>query len=97
MSTRQDPTFGAGLWMFGQFIDRYATDAYGPPVGTLEAIARAGEVGRLALFDITYPFDPGVTTTQVKAALERSSLRAIAVTPAVYSRKFCRGGFTNPD
>ena len=30
--------FGAGIWMFQQFVDRYATDAYGPPVGTLEAI-----------------------------------------------------------
>ena len=33
MSTRQDLTFGAGLWMFGQFVDRYATDCYGPSVG----------------------------------------------------------------
>ncbi len=30
--------FGSGLWMFQQFVDRYATDAYGPPVTTLEAI-----------------------------------------------------------
>jgi xylose isomerase len=90
-------SFGAGLWMFGQFVDRYATDAYGPPVGTLEAIARAGEVGRLSVVDINYPFDRGVTVVQVKAALERAGLRAIAVTPAVYSRTFRRGGFTNPD
>ena len=34
--------FGAGIWLFGQFVDRYATDAYGPPVSTLEAIERAG-------------------------------------------------------
>ena len=50
-------TFGAGLWMFGQFVDRYATDAYGPPVGTLGAIARAAEVGSLSVVDINYPFD----------------------------------------
>ena len=30
-----NPEFGAGIWMFQQFVDRYATDAYGPPVGTL--------------------------------------------------------------
>ena len=36
--------FGAGLWMFQQFVDRYATDAYGPPVSTLEAIERAAAV-----------------------------------------------------
>ena len=32
--------FGAGIWMFQQFVDRYATDAYGPPVSTLQAIAQ---------------------------------------------------------
>src|SRR5688572_20326106 len=90
-------SFGAGLWMFGQFVDRYATDAYGPPVGTLEAIARAGEVGLLSAVDINYPFDPGVTPQQVKAALERAGLRAIAVTPHIYTRRFQSGSFTNPD
>jgi xylose isomerase len=90
-------TFGAGLWMFGQFVDRYATDAYGPPVTTLEAIRRAGEVGSLVALDINYPFEPGVTTKHVKAELERANLRAIAITPAIYTKKYCRGAFTNPD
>ena len=90
-------TFGAGLWMFGQFVDRYATDAYGPPVGTLEAIARAGQVDGLACVDINYPFEPGVTVSQVRSALGSAGLRAIAVTPAIYSRRFQRGCFTNPD
>jgi xylose isomerase len=89
--------FGAGLWMFGQFVDRYATDAYGPPVNTLEAIRRAGEVGSLAVLDVNYPFEPGITTQQVKAELERANLRALAITPAIYTKKFCRGAFTNPD
>ena len=31
MSNKKELVFGAGLWMFGQFVDRYATDAYGPP------------------------------------------------------------------
>lgn len=90
-------SFGAGLWMFGQFVDRYATDAYGPPVGTIEAIARAGQVGSLSVVDINYPFDPGVTAHDVKAALSAAKLRAIAVTPHIYTRKFQRGAFTNPD
>jgi xylose isomerase len=90
-------TFGAGLWMFGQFVDRYATDAYGPAVGTLETIARAGEVGSLSVVDINYPFDPGVTAEDAKDALDAAGLRAIAVTPAIYTRKFQRGAFTNPD
>jgi xylose isomerase len=90
-------TFGAGLWMFGQFVDRYATDAYGPPVGTLAAIERAGQVGDLSVVDINYPFDAGVTTEQVKRALSAVGLRAIAVTPAIYTRRFQKGAFTNPD
>lgn len=90
-------SFGAGLWMFGQFVDRYATDAYGPPVNTLETIARAGEVGSLSVVDINYPFDRGVSVQQVKAALDTAGLRAIAVTPAIYTRRYQRGSFTNPD
>lgn len=90
-------TFGSGLWMFGQFIDRYATDAYGPPVGTLQAIGRAAEVGELSALDINFPFDPDVSVADVKAALHRGSLRAIAVTPHIYTRKYQSGAFTNPD
>lgn len=93
-----DPQFGAGIWMFGQFIDRYATDAYGPPVDTLSAIKRAGQVGDLVALDINYPFsDPSITPAQVKEALERNNLRALAITPAIYTREFQRGSFTNPD
>ena len=89
--------FGAGLWMFGQFIDRYATNAYGPQVGQLEAIERAGEVGELDALDINFPFDPGVSTADVAAALERANLRAHAITPIIYDRAFARGSFTHPD
>ncbi len=90
--------FGAGIWLFGQFIDRYATDAYGPPVGTLEAIERAGRVGALVALDINYPFpEADLTPEQVKATLQRHGLRATAVTPVIYDRRFARGSFTHPD
>jgi xylose isomerase len=97
MSTKQELTFGAGLWMFGQFVDRYATDAYGPPVGVLEAIDRAGAVGDLVALDINYPFDEGVTVDQIRDALAKNRLRCHAITPASYSRKFQKGALTNPD
>jgi xylose isomerase len=97
MSPRQDLTFGAGLWMFGQFVDRYATDAYGPPVGILEAIDRAGAVGDLVALDINFPFDEGVSVDQIRDALARNGLRCHAITPASYSRKFQKGALTNPD
>lgn len=90
--------FGAGLWMFQQFVDRYAADAYGPAVGTLEAIELAAKVGDIKALDINYPFaGENVTAAQVKATLERTGLRAHAITPHLYMREFRRGSFTNPD
>jgi xylose isomerase len=84
--------------MFQQFVDRYATDAYGPPVGTLEAIERAATVGDIKVLDINYPFaGDGVTVEQVHEALRRTGLRAQAITPHLYMRQFQRGSFTNPD
>jgi xylose isomerase len=90
--------FGAGIWLFGQFVDRYATDAYGPPVSTLEAIERAGAVGDLEVLDINYPFsDPDITVEEVQRALEAAGLRAATITPHIYTRDFVAGAFTNPD
>ena len=94
----QNYEFGAGLWMFQQFVDRYATDAYGPPVNTLEAIERAAAVGDIKVLDINYPFaGDDVTVAQVREALQRTGLRAQAITPHLYMREFQLGSFTNPD
>ncbi|GAA3385323.1 sugar phosphate isomerase/epimerase family protein [Cryptosporangium minutisporangium] len=93
-----EPLFGAGIWHFGQYVDRYATDGYGPPVTTLEAIDRAGQVGSLSVVDLTYPFNPvDLPVPDVADALKRNNLRAIAITPEIYTRKFVKGAFTNPD
>ncbi len=93
-----DYEFGAGLWMFQQFVDRYATDAYGPPVNTLEAIERAAQVGDIKVLDINYPFaGEDVTVAQVQETLQRTGLRAQAVTPHLYMREFQMGSFTHPD
>jgi xylose isomerase len=90
--------FGAGIWLFGQFVDRYATDAYGPPVSTLEAIERAGAVGGLEVLDINYPFsDPDITVEEVQRALGAAGLRTWCITPHIYTREFTAGAFTNPD
>ncbi|MCG5218243.1 sugar phosphate isomerase/epimerase family protein [Streptosporangium sp. KLBMP 9127] len=94
----QEPTFGAGIWHFGRYVDRYATDGYGPPVDTLAAIDLAGQVGDLSVVDLTFPFDPpDLPVEEVRAALDRNGLRAIAVTPEIYTRRFVKGAFTNPD
>ena len=35
MSTQK---FGAGIWHFATYVDRYATDGYGPPRSLIEMI-----------------------------------------------------------
>jgi xylose isomerase len=89
--------FGAGIWLFGQFVDRYATDAYGPEVSTLEAIDFAGSVGDIEVLDINYPFTDGVSVSDVRTALERNGISAWCITPHIYTREFRAGAFTNPD
>lgn len=91
------PRFGAGLWHFASYVDRYATDGYAPALTTLEQIDLAGSVGDLSVVDVPYPFTEGVTVAEVKAALERNGLEAIGVTPEIYMRRFRYGAFTNPD
>jgi xylose isomerase len=98
MQQSQEPLYGAGLWHFAQYRDRYATDGYGPHVTTLQAVERAGQVGSLSVVDITYPFDPpDLDVDELAQALKSNGLRAIAVTPEIYTRHFRRGAFTNPD
>lgn len=91
------PRFGAGLWHFASYVDRYAVDGYAPPVTTLEAIALAGSVGELSVVDLNYPFTPGVGLDEVKDALQAAGLSAIGITPEIYLRRWRKGAFTNPD
>ena len=94
----QEPMYGAGIWHFASYVDRYATDGYGDPVTTLEAIDLAGQVGELSVVDLNWPFAPAnLDADTVAAALKEQGLRAIAITPEIYTRKFAKGGFTNPD
>lgn len=97
MSGYTYPKFGAGLWHFANYIDRYAVDGYGPALSTLDQIKLAGSVEDLSYVDVPYPFTEGVTVAQVKKALDQAGLKAIGVTPEIYLRRFSRGAFTNPD
>ena len=45
--------FGAGIWHFATYLDRYATDGYGEPRSVIEAIELAGKVTDLSYVDIT--------------------------------------------
>ena len=50
------------------------------------------------MVDLNWPFAPkDVETADIKAALKRANLEAIAITPEIYNKDFVKGGFTNPD
>ena len=64
--------FGAGIWHFATYVDRYATDGYGEPRTILDAIDFAGTVGDLSVVDLNYPFFGGdFSLGQVDEALRR--------------------------
>ena len=90
--------FGAGIWHFATYVDRYATDGYGPKRSLLEMIDLAGQVDDLSVVDINYPFPGGdVSVSEVKAALAKNNLSVIGITPEIYTRQFSKAAFTNPD
>ncbi len=90
--------YGAGIWHFATYVDRYATDGYGPPRTLLEMIDLAGQVEDLSVVDINHPFPGGgVSVEEVETALKRNNLSVIGITPEIYTRQFAKGAFTNPD
>lgn len=92
-----NPRFGAGLWNFATYVDRYATDRYGEPVSTIGQIELAGQVGELEVVDLNFPFTNGATVDDIKKALAANKLSAIGITPDIVLRRFTKGAFTNPD
>lgn len=95
MSTQR---YGAGIWHFATYVDRYATDGYGEPRTVLDAIELAGRVRDLSVVDLNYPFFGGeFSNEQVGGALEKAGLDVIGITPEIYTRTFSRGSFTHPD
>jgi xylose isomerase len=90
--------FGAGIWHFATYVDRYATDGYGEPRTILDAIRLAGQVKDLSVVDLNWPYFGGqYTDEQVGAALDEQGLQVIGITPEIYTRTFAKGAFTNPD
>ncbi len=90
--------FGAGIWHFATYVDRYATDGYGEPRSVIDAIELAGQVDDLSVVDLNYPFFGGdFSNADVQAALDKADLSVIGITPEIYTRVFAKGAFTNPD
>lgn len=96
MSSNQ--VYGAGIWHFATYVDRYATDGYGEPRSVVDAIDIAGKVKDLSVVDLNYPFFGGdFTNAQIDEALERNKLSVVGITPEIYTQAFMKGSFTNPD
>lgn len=90
--------FGAGIWHFATYVDRYATDGYGDARSIVDAIELAGKVDDLSVVDLNWPFFGGdFSNEQVKAALDAQGLSVIGITPEIYTNVFRKGAFTNPD
>jgi xylose isomerase len=90
--------YGAGIWHFATYVDRYATDGYGESRSIIDAIDLAGQVRDLSVVDLNWPFFGGdFSNDDVKVALDRNNLSVIGITPEIYTRTFAKGSFTNPD
>ncbi len=90
--------FGAGIWHFATYLDRYATDGYGEPRSVVDAIELAGQVKDLSYVDLNFPYFGGsYSNVQIKDALDKANLKVIGITPEIYTREFSKGAFTNPD
>ena len=91
-------TYGAGIWAFGQFVDRYAGDGYGPTRTSKQMIEDAAKGPGLKHLDINVPFDiPERTAVEIKKMLDDNGLICRATTPHIYMREYVKGSFTNPD
>ena len=90
--------YGTGIWAFGQFVDRYAGDGYGPSRSTEEMLDAAAQVQGLTYLDINVPFaTDSLDAHDVKTMLDNRGLKCRATTPHIYMREYSRGAFTNPD
>ncbi|HPZ50987.1 MAG TPA: hypothetical protein PLA44_14140, partial [Propionibacteriaceae bacterium] len=60
--------YGAGIWHFATYVDRYATDGYGESRSIIDAIELAGQVEDLSVVDLNWPFFGGdFSNEQIKA------------------------------
>src|SRR3546814_11404987 len=90
--------FGAGIWHFATYVDRYATDGYGPPRSLIEMIDLAGQVEDLSVVDINYPFvAPDLSLGAVEAAPVRNNPPVLAITPETYTRHVAKGASTHTE
>ena len=89
--------FTAGMWVYGQIVDRYATDGYNDPPSTLEIIEQASASGLVGL-DLNYPWpEADLTPEAVAEAMKAAGLETVCITPVIYNRPFRSGSFSSTD
>jgi len=89
--------FTAGMWVYGQIIDRYATDGYNDAPSTLDVIQQAADSGLVGL-DLNYPWpEADLTPEEVSAAMAAVGLATVCITPVIYNRRFRSGSFSSSD
>ncbi len=80
--------FGAGIWHFATYVDRYNTEGYGEPRSVLDAIKLAGQVKDLSVVDINFPYFGGsFSNQQIKNELHEVDLDVIGITPEIYTKR----------
>ena len=77
----ENQKFGAGIWHFATYVDRYATDGYGEPAGVLEAIDLAGQVGPVGRRPQLPLLRGGIHPRRGQGALERTGSPSSASRP----------------
>ena len=83
----EEQQYGAGIWHFATYVDRYATDGYGEPRSVLDAIELAGKVQDLSVVDINYPYFGGnFTHEDIKVAVDKAGLGVIGITPENFEK-----------
>jgi hypothetical protein len=71
----QEREFTGGMWVFGQIIDRYATDGYNDPPAALDIIEQAAASGLTGL-DLNYPWPETDLTPEAELADESVDVAA---------------------
>ena len=84
--------FGAGIWHFATYVDRYNTEGYGEPRSVLDAINLAGQVNDLSFVDINYPYFGAQMKN--KNELDKVNLEVVGIT-LKFIQKNLEGGFSN--
>ena len=66
-----NPRFGAGIWHFATYVDRYATDGYGAPRSIIDAMVRVADYSRSAFAngDISTVMSPRTVITWAQNTL----------------------------